>query len=74
MPTDAGMDIKPRAPASCQAYAAAKRLAALLCWWHSLARPTERRMSRYRKAFLIWLGVMVLLVIALANQWIPLPQ
>jgi len=33
----------------------------------------ERRMSRYRKAFLIWLGVVALLVIALSNQWIPLP-
>jgi hypothetical protein len=31
-------------------------------------------MSRYRKAFLTWLGVVALLVIALSNQWTPLPQ
>ncbi len=31
-------------------------------------------MSIYRKAFLIWLAVMVPLVIALAHEWVPLPS
>jgi hypothetical protein len=30
-------------------------------------------MSPLRKAFFIWLAVMVPLTVALANQWIPLP-
>jgi hypothetical protein len=42
-----------------------------LCW--ASRRQWEALMSKYRKLFLIWLAITVLLVIVLANEWLPLP-